>query len=75
MRNALLHLSAGHQHLVRRQLQLRREISTQRATIHRARRVGESRGVIARLADELRRLELEMADVTSAVQQQRREVA
>lgn len=75
MRAALLHLSAGHQHLVRRQLQLRREISTQRATISRARRVGESRGVIARLADELRRLELEMADVTRAVRLQAQEVA
>lgn len=75
MRAALLTLSAGHEHLVRRQLQLRREISTQRGAISRARSHGETRGTIARLDDALRRLELEMEDVTRLLAQQRREVA
>ncbi len=75
MRAALLTLSAGHEHLVRRQLQLRREVSVQRHAVRRAYRHGETRGTIARLDDALRRLELEMEDVTRLLTQQRREVA
>lgn len=66
---ALLALSAGHQHLTRRELQLRREISTQRHAIRRAIAHGETRGTIARLQDELRQLELEMRDVTHGLRQ------
>lgn len=69
MRRALLHLSAGHQHLMRRELQLRREISTQRHAIRRALAHGETRNVRARLEDELRALELELRDVKHARQQ------
>lgn len=50
-------------HPVRRRLQLRRLISVQRAAIRRAYEHGESRGTVARLADQLRALEIEMRDV------------
>lgn len=69
MARAILALSAGHQHLMRRELQLRREISTQRHAIRRAINHGETRNVRARLEDELRALELELRDVKHARQQ------
>lgn len=50
-------------HPVRRRLRLRRLISVQRAAIRRAYEHGEGRGTIARLADELRALEIELRDV------------
>ena len=50
-------------HPVRRRLQLRRLVSQQRAAIKRAYEHGESRGTVARLADQLRALEIELRDV------------
>ena len=69
MARAIVALSAGHQHLMRRELQLRREISTQRHAIRRAIDHGETRNVRARLEDELRALEIELRDVKHARQQ------
>jgi len=64
MRVPSLSLSEGHQHLVRRQLQLRREVSVQRAAVRRAYAHGETMGTLARLQEALRVLELELDDVT-----------
>lgn len=58
--------------LVRRHLELRREISAQRAAIKRAKAHGEAPQVIARLANTLRQLTLEMDDVSRAHRYERR---
>lgn len=72
MRRALLALSAGQLHLTRRELELRREISTQRAIVRRAIRTGDALSTIARHDDTLRRLETEIADIRAVLH---REVA
>ncbi len=58
--------------LMRRELQLRREISTQRAIVRRAIRTGDAQSTIARHDDTLRRLTTEMADIRTILH---REVA
>lgn len=63
---------ANHDALVKRHLELRREISAQRAAIKRAKAHGEAPQIIARLANTLRRLTLEIDDVARAHRYERR---